>query len=422
MLLGSGAREHALARALAAPAGKNRIFIAPGNAGTAEAGENIALDIMDFEAVGDFAIGHKIELLVVGPEQPLVAGIHDFFRKDERLRSIPVFGPAAKGALLEGSKSFAKKFMERHDIPTARYREISSENMEDGFAFIDELSPPIVIKADGLAAGKGVLIVMDAKEAKEELKSVLSGRFGTAGKKVVIEEFLHGTEMSVFALCDGRHYVLLPTAKDYKRIGEGDSGPNTGGMGAIAPVPFAGAELMKKVEERIVKPTVQGLVSEGIDYRGVIYFGLMIVNEEPYVIEYNCRFGDPEAEVILPLIEDEVPELLYRTALGRLAGMSAPRFKGSAATLVLASGGYPGAYEKGKKIEGLDRVRNSLVFHAGTRRDENGQLLSNGGRVLAITTLAAKLGEALQISLQNAAKIEFEGKYYRRDIGKDVLK
>ena len=421
LLIGSGGREHALAWALGARAGNDELFIAPGNAGTAELGQNTALDILDFPAVGRFVSEHRIELLVVGPEQPLVAGIRDYFESVEALSRVPVFGPPAKGALLEGSKSFAKEFMKRHEIPTARYREITAANLEEGFAFMDTLIPPIVIKADGLAAGKGVLIIDDHREAREALKSVLSGRFGTAGKKVVIEEFLPGTEMSVFALCDGKHYVLLPTAKDYKRIGEGDRGPNTGGMGAIAPVPFAGAELMKKIEERIVKPTVKGLVSEGIDYRGVIYFGLMIVKDEPYVIEYNCRFGDPEAEVIIPLIKDELPELLYRTALGRLGQTGPLAFEGAAATVILASGGYPGTYEKGKQIRGLEEVKDSIVFHAGTRRDKNGQLLSNGGRVMAVTSLAPQLSEALKISMKNAAKIEFEGKYFRRDIGQDVV-
>ncbi len=421
LLIGSGGREHALAWALGTRAGNDELFIAPGNAGTAELGQNTALDILDFPAVGRFVSEHRIELLVVGPEQPLVAGIRDYFESVEALSSVPVFGPPAKGALLEGSKSFAKEFMKRHEIPTAQYREITSANLEEGFAFMDTLIPPIVIKADGLAAGKGVLIIDDHREAREALKSVLSGRFGTAGKKVVIEEFLPGTEMSVFALCDGKHYVLLPTAKDYKRIGEGDSGPNTGGMGAIAPVPFAGAELMKKIEDRIVKPTVEGLVSEGIDYRGVIYFGLMIVKDEPYVIEYNCRFGDPEAEVLIPLIKDELPGLLYKTALGRLGQTGPLAFEGAAATVILASGGYPGTYEKGKPIRGLEEVKDSFVFHAGTRRDENGQLLSNGGRVMAVTSLAPQLSEALKISMKNAAKIEFEGKYFRRDIGQDVL-
>ncbi len=422
LLIGSGGREHALAWALNALADKEELFIAPGNAGTAEIGENTALDILDFPAVGKFVIDHRIELLVVGPEQPLVGGIRDYFEQEEALSKVPVFGPSAKGALLEGSKAFAKEFMKRHHIPTARYREITEENAEEGFAFMDTLSPPLVIKADGLAAGKGVLIINDHKKAREELQSVLSGRFGPAGRKVVIEEFLPGTEMSVFAFFDGSHYVLLPTAKDYKRIGEGDSGPNTGGMGAIAPVPFAGADLMRKVEERIVKPTVKGLISEGIDYRGIIYFGLMIVDEEPYVIEYNCRFGDPEAEVIIPLIRDDLPELIRQTALGRLDSSKALRLEGAAATVILASGGYPGNYEKGKPIRGLSEVNDSMVFHAGTRRDDTGQLISNGGRVLAVTSLAPTLAEALKTSLKNAEKIGFEGKYFRRDIGQDVLK
>lgn len=421
LLIGSGGREHALAWALNAFADKEELFIAPGNAGTAEIGQNTALDILDFPAVGRFAIEHGIELLVVGPEQPLVAGIRDYFKNEETLSNIPVFGPSAKGALLEGSKAFAKKFMKRHGIPTARYGEITAKNPEAGHAFLDTLQPPFVIKADGLAAGKGVLIINDRKKAHEELKSVLSGRFGKAGRKVVIEEFLPGKEISVFALFDGNHYVLLPTAKDYKRIGEGDTGPNTGGMGAIAPVPFAGPALMRKVEDRIVKPTVEGLVSEDIDYRGVIYFGLMIVDKEPYVIEYNCRFGDPEAEVIIPLIKDELPELILQTASGRLDSSKSLNVEKAAATVILASGGYPGNYEKGKPIRGLGEVKESKIFHAGTRRDLTQELVSNGGRVLAITSLAPTLAEALQTSMENAEKIRFEGKYFRRDIGQDVL-
>jgi len=421
LLIGSGGREHALAWILNALARKEELFIAPGNAGTAEIGQNTALDILDLPAIGRFVIEHGIELLVVGPEQPLVAGIRDYFKNEETLSNIPVFGPSAKGALLEGSKAFAKKFMKRHDIPTARYREITAENTKAGHAFLDTLHPPFVIKADGLAAGKGVLIINDRKKAHEELKSVLSGRFGMAGRKVVIEEFLPGKELSVFALFDGNHYVLLPTAKDYKRIGEGDTGPNTGGMGAIAPVPFAGPALMRKVEERIVKPTVEGLVSEGIDYRGVIYFGLMIVDKEPYVIEYNCRFGDPEAEVIIPLIKDQLPELILQTANGQLDSSKSLTVEKAAATVILASGGYPGNYEKGKPIRGLGGVKKSKVFHAGTRRDLTQELISNGGRVLAVTSLAPTLSEALQMSMKNAEKIQFEGKYFRRDIGQDVV-
>ncbi len=421
LILGGGGREHALAWGLSNDRTSHTLFIAPGNAGTAALGRNVDLDILNFKELGDFALKNDIQLIVVGPEAPLVAGIFDYFKKDPDLNKIAVFGPSSHGALLEGSKSFAKEFMGNHRIPTAPYREVRLETLEEGRNFIRELRPPIVIKADGLAAGKGVLIIPDRDLAEKELEAVLKGKFGKAGEKVVIEAFLPGIEISVFAITDGKQYVLMPTAKDYKRIGEGDTGLNTGGMGAIAPVPIADDELMAKIEGRIVKPTIEGLAKEGITYRGVIYFGLMIVNGEPFVIEYNCRFGDPEAEVLIPLTDAQWGELFLNTAEGRLPDMDLPLHSKAAATVVLASGGYPGDYEKGKEIRGLDKVADSIVFHAGTMQDANGRIRTAGGRVLAITSLAPTLKKALEMCLENAEKIEFEGKYFRKDIGYEFI-
>ena len=420
LLTGSGGREHALAWKIAQSPLLTRLFIVPGNAGTAQIGSNIPIAVNDFGEIGKFALQQRIDMVVVGPEEPLVKGIADYFAGRAELKHIPVIGPPAKGAQLEGSKDFAKEFMMRHGIPTAAYHSFTSEQETEAQDFIRSLQPPYVLKADGLAAGKGVVIVDSQEEAFIALHEMFSGKFGAAGHKVVIEQFLSGIELSVFALTDGEHYLILPEAKDYKRIGEGDAGLNTGGMGAVSPVPFAGKEFMEKVENRIVRPTVEGLRKDGIPYRGFIFFGLINVNGDPMVIEYNVRMGDPETEVVIPLIESDLLELLKSAADGTLHRQTIAVSPQTATTVMLVSGGYPGDYEKGKIIEGLKSTgEDVMVFHAGTT-DKNGQTVTAGGRVIAVTALADDMETALSKSTANAEIISFEGKYFRRDIGFDL--
>lgn len=420
LILGSGGREHALCQKIVQSPKTTRVYVAPGNAGTAQTAENIPITVTDFPAVKQCVLRKDITMVIVGPEAPLVQGIHDFFLKDEALKHIPVIGPQKEAAQLEGSKAFAKAFMSRHHIPTAAYKSFNKENITAGFAFLETLHPPYVLKADGLAAGKGVLIINTIDEAKTQLENILlHHKFGTAGANVVIEEFLDGTELSCFVLTDGKNYKILPTAKDYKRIGEGDTGLNTGGMGAISPVPFADEALMQKIEDRIVKPTIQGLRKEQLPYRGFIFIGLMKVGNDPYVIEYNVRMGDPEAEVVLPRIQNDMVSLFEAVANQTLDTMALEVEPRTAATVMLVSGGYPEAYEKGKEITGLGALNESLVFHAGTTL-KNGKLLTNGGRVLAITSYGANFRSALTTSYQNIKKIHFDGMYYRNDIGFDL--
>lgn len=421
LLLGSGAREHAFAWKIAQSSDCDKLYIAPGNGGTAECGENIQLDITDFDAIGNFVLDKKIHILVVGPEGPLVNGIYDYFKNDLELKYIPVIGPSKAGAQLEGSKDFAKQFMGRHKIPTAQYNSFIAETLNEGLAYIDSLKSPYVIKADGLASGKGVVICNSPQEAKDELKAMLSGKFGEASTKVVIEEFLKGIEFSIFILTDGISYKILPSAKDYKRVGEGDTGLNTGGMGAISPVPFLDEKLLKKVEEKIIIPTIDGLREEQIVYKGFLYFGLMNVQGEPYVIEYNARMGDPETQAVLPRIKSDLLDLFEGVVKGNLASKELLVADESAATIVLASGGYPGNYEKGKVINGLSSVNGgSFIFHAGTTT-VNSHLETNGGRVMAITAYGNSLKEAVDTAKKAAENISFDGKYYRKDIGWDVL-
>ncbi|WP_430972544.1 phosphoribosylamine--glycine ligase [Sunxiuqinia rutila] len=419
LLVGSGGREHAMAWKIKQSPKVNQLFIAPGNAGTAEFGENIAVGATDFEALKKVVLEKAINLVVVGPEVPLVEGLHDFFLADEELKSIRVVGPQKAGALLEGSKDFSKEFMARHQIPTAKYQTVTADTLEQGLAFLKTMQAPYVLKADGLAAGKGVLIIDNLPEAEASLKTMLDGQFGQASSKVVIEEFLSGVELSVFAITDGKDYQILPEAKDYKRIGEGDTGLNTGGMGAISPVPFADAAFMQKIEERIIKPTVEGLQKDNIPYNGFIFFGLINCGGEPYVIEYNVRMGDPETEAVMLRIKSDFVALLEAAADGTMAEQSIEIDERAAVTVMLVSGGYPGDYENGKVMSGFDQVENSLLFHAGTKQAGQ-EVVTAGGRVLAVSSYGANRQEALAQSYANAEKISFEGKYYRKDLGFDL--
>jgi phosphoribosylamine--glycine ligase len=421
LILGSGGREHAYAWKLAQSKKLVKLFIAPGNAGTAEVGTNVNISATDFEAVKKFVLENQISMVVVGPEDPLVKGIHDFFLADAELKNVPVIGPKKDGAQLEGSKDFSKQFMLRHNIPTARYETFTKETLNAGLKFLETLEAPYVLKADGLAAGKGVVIPDTLEDARKELTEMLANaKFGNASAKVVIEEFLKGIELSVFVLTDGNSYKILPAAKDYKRIGVGDAGLNTGGMGAVSPVPFANDEFIKKVEDRVIIPTIEGLKKEGIIYKGFIFIGLMNVNGDPQVIEYNVRMGDPETEVVLPRIKSDLLDLFEGVANGDLNERTFEVDPGFATTVMLVAGGYPGEYKKGDMISGLEDVKSSMVFHAGTALSLTGKVSTNGGRVMAITSLGHTMKEALTRSFENAEKIKYEGKYYRNDIGKDL--
>jgi phosphoribosylamine--glycine ligase len=420
LILGSGGREHAMAWKIAQSNLLTKLFIAPGNAGTKEVGTNLEINQTDFEAVKKAVLSNQIKLVIVGPEDPLVKGIHDFFLNDAELKNIPVIGPQKYAAQLEGSKEFAKEFMMRHNIPTAAYESFTNESLAAGHQFLETLNPPYVLKADGLAAGKGVLILNNLQEAKNELTEMLANKkFGAASTKVVIEEFLDGIELSCFTLTDGNSYVNLPNAKDYKRIGEGDKGLNTGGMGAVSPVPFANEVFMQKIEERIVKPTVEGLKKDNIAYKGFIFFGIIKVGNEPKVIEYNCRMGDPETEVVIPRIKSDFLELLIATGNNELHTKQIEFKEESACTVMLVSGGYPEAYEKGKEMQGLENIENSMAFHAGTTT-KDGKVVTNGGRVMAITSYGNNFKDALKQSYKNIDKICFEGMNFRKDIGFDL--
>ena len=421
LLLGSGGREHAFAWKMIQSPLCDTLFVAPGNAGTASIATNVNMSPTDFDAIKAFVIAHKIGMVVVGPEDPLVKGIFDFFKNDDQLNHIPVIGPSKVGAQLEGSKEFAKEFLVKHNIPTAAYDSFTAETVEKGCDFLATLQPPYVLKADGLAAGKGVLIIHDLAEAKEELRNMLVGqKFGAASSKVVIEEFLDGIELSCFVLTDGKSYKILPTAKDYKRIGEGDTGLNTGGMGAVSPVPYVDAVLMEKIESRIVKPTIEGFQKDGIEYKGFVFIGLINVNNEPIVIEYNVRMGDPETEVVIPRLKTDLVELFLATANEKLDQITLEIDERSATTVMLVSGGYPEDFEKGKIISGLENVTDSIVFHAGTKV-ENNQVVTNGGRVLTVTSYGDNFQEAIKKSYQNIDKLSFDKMNFRKDIGNDLL-